>query len=204
MDKPTVTLDQAMAFVEALTGQEGMNNEGDPSGRDRSPAALAHLRAALGMTGTAYMLTVARATNGMPPQTDYDRSCIAKTQALAAFLRGVAEALAPLPTAEPPPQPIQPPPAGEDDLEAAVREIQAFNNGEYAYVERNVSRFGTGEFKEEFQVYTESRIREAPTLPEAVAALRAALPPPAPEATPNPTEPVATPPDAKPQEEVPF
>lgn len=112
-----VTKDQAAAFLEAMTGSEEANQEGDPCGRDKSPHVLTHLRSVLGISKVPYSYTFQQRS----ALDNADR-----VRAMIAYLRGVCDAL----EAELPDDPNTPPPNRWNAQDLAKLLVAAKNSAE--------------------------------------------------------------------------
>lgn len=86
-----ISREQAEAFIEALTGYDGTDANGE-GGHMRSPAAMAHLEAVLGLGKgpTPYKLFVARRSKESPvPVPNAEKACL-EMAAFAEYLHAVA------------------------------------------------------------------------------------------------------------------
>ncbi len=162
-EKPT--REQAEAFVDALTGYDAINEDGDPCGRPNSPGAFAHLRSVLcfGMVPTLY--TVA---SPLPNSKE-------RVARFVSYLRGVADALIP-PEPAPQPEPVREPepahePAGVDLALAKLKEVTGTN---YCSVVLEITD-SMGEKKTEWNVYTsEDGFHKSDSFDGALSSLKAA------------------------------
>lgn len=90
----TVTKEQALAFVEALTGYTAVADNGsDDCGERKSPHAATHLEAVLGQGNVANYLNVSRAFVKDDPKNIRFVPDRIKTEKLADYLEAVSSAL---------------------------------------------------------------------------------------------------------------
>jgi len=145
-----VTHEQAQAFVAALTGYEEVNEVGDEKGRPRSPAALTHLQAALGLFGVAGFYEVRQ--SALKDAWD-DPTYHPRVRALADYLRAVADALVPPTKSTEPPTKVEPP----DRLADFLAKVDALCLDNYHSIGVDITCHAGGRIEEKWNAY-DSRV----------------------------------------------
>lgn len=157
--------ERALAFVEALTGHDGLNEAGDPSGPTASPAALRHLEAMLGHAGVPTAYEARRATEKGPA----DPQNSPRVVALASYLRQIADALiGPANLSEP-----LPPPPAQDRLADFLGKVRtACGKNSYCSIGVDITDNGQGNVEEIWNAYdTRVSFHKASTPEEALTKL---------------------------------
>jgi len=145
-----VTHEQAQAFVAALTGYEEINEVGDEKGRPRSPAALTHLQAALGLFGVAGFYEVRQSALKAAWN---DPTYHPKVRALADYLRAVADALVPPVKSQEPLAKAE----AHDRLADFLAKVDALCVDNYHSIGVDITRHVDGRIEEKWNAY-DSRI----------------------------------------------